>query len=447
MHFIHGMKSRSNILIYGQPFNLSSGGGITLSNLFKGWPKDEIAVAFTPWGSAGFTTDICRIYYRIGEEEQKWKFPFNLFKQHFPKSGPIEDISYKGKEVVDNKIGMKKFLANKIYNPLAIWLGFHHFNSKIKISEKFKKWLNDFQPDILYLQVSSLESIRFAGDLIDYLRIPSAIHMMDDWPLTISRRGPLKQIWKNKIDKEFRQLLNKVNLYLSISNAMSEEYMIRYGLPFIPFHNPVDIDLFNIRINNRTTTGQLSFKILYVGRIGTANKFTISKFAIEVSSFKSEHLGVEFDIYTNEFDSPVIKHIKNLPNVSIKPAVAHDRIPALLAGYDLLLLPLDFTSDGLRFARLSIPTKATEYMLSGTPILVFAPKETAVSKFFNENDCGYCLISQKRNDVHKALEILIEDADYREKISQNAINLAKSKFDAEMKRAEFQCLIRGISNI
>lgn len=31
------------VLIVGQAFNLSAGGGITLSNLFAGWPKDRMA--------------------------------------------------------------------------------------------------------------------------------------------------------------------------------------------------------------------------------------------------------------------------------------------------------------------------------------------------------------------------------------------------------------------
>jgi len=41
------MNNYPKILIFGQPFNTYSGGGITLTNLFRGWPKDRIAVAST----------------------------------------------------------------------------------------------------------------------------------------------------------------------------------------------------------------------------------------------------------------------------------------------------------------------------------------------------------------------------------------------------------------
>ena len=40
-----GEKVYPKILIIGQPFNKNSGGGITMSNLFNGWPNESLAVA------------------------------------------------------------------------------------------------------------------------------------------------------------------------------------------------------------------------------------------------------------------------------------------------------------------------------------------------------------------------------------------------------------------
>ena len=435
--------SLPRVLIFGQPFNKRHGGGITLTNLFKGWDKDKIAVAATGHVMYGITTDVCDTYYQLGNNEFKWRFPFNYIQRNFP-SGLIHFNIKGNNQNVPAKNGLRYYLVNRFFYPALEWSGLFHCVSRITLSASFKKWLFEYKPDILYLQVSSLDTIRFAQDLCDFLKIPSVIHMMDDWPSTISTSGPLKKYWRRKIDREFRLLLNKVRLHLSISDAMSEEYKKRYGIIFKAFHNPVDITQFNIRPKFQKTPDQ-SFRILYIGRIGTANKLTISKFAAQISKYRSDSLQVEFDIYSHEFDSPVLKLIKDLPKVNIKPAIDHERIPALLARYDLLLLPLDFTEDGLRFARFSIPTKASEYMLSGTPVLVYAPEETAVSKFFNENDCGYCLTSQDQEDVQKAIWFLIEDTDYREKIRSNAINLAKEKFDAEKVRKEFQSLLMELS--
>ena len=109
----------------------------------------------------------------------------------------------------------------------------------------------------------------------------------------------------------------------------------------------------------------------------------------------------------------------------------------LLNEYDLLLLPLDFNEIGLKFSGLSFPTKASEFMLSGTPILVFAPKETALSKFFQKNNCGYCLTSQTQNDIIEAIKFLIFNEEYRKRISENAVTFAVDRFDGKKVRREF----------
>jgi hypothetical protein len=112
--------------------------------------------------------------------------------------------------------------------------------SRIALSEKFKGWLAEFKPEILYLQVSTREEIIFAIELINLLKIPSVIHMMDDWPTTISNNGIFKRYWHKRIDLEFRKLLDALDLHLSISNAMSNEYLKRYNKDFIAFHNPIE---------------------------------------------------------------------------------------------------------------------------------------------------------------------------------------------------------------
>ena len=204
--------------------------------------------------------------------------------------------------------------------------------------------------------------------------------MMDDWPSTISRNGLFKKYWKTKIDREFRVLLNKMDLYLSISDAMSAEYKKRYGKEFIPFHNPIDISKFS-EVRRNKKAADKTFRILYLGRIGVANQNSISSFASAVSKHKTDLYKIELEMFTPGVNYRVSKIIGSLENVKILPPVNYEMVPALLTQYDLLLLPLDFTKTGFKYSQYSIPTKASEYMISGTPIIVFAPKETAISKF------------------------------------------------------------------
>src|SRR5450432_4070551 len=68
------------VLIVGNYFELSSGGGITMTNLFKGWDIERIAVAGERIKNPDYS--VCRTYYQLGYPENKRRFPFFLWQKH-----------------------------------------------------------------------------------------------------------------------------------------------------------------------------------------------------------------------------------------------------------------------------------------------------------------------------------------------------------------------------
>ena len=437
------MNRFPKILIFSQPFNKFSGGGITLTNLFHGWPKDRIAVLTFPFMLQGLSTDDCDKYYQVGEDEYKWAFPLKVFKQAYP-SGEIESSVTTTISDLESTPSFKHLVSSRIVNPIIEWLGLNNCISRIIISTRLRSWLTEFGPELLYLQISNRESILFSIDLMDFLKIPSVIHMMDDWPTTIAHHGLLKKFWGRKINFEFRKLLEKVDLHLSISDAMSEEYHIRYKKSFMAFHNPVDVSMYEsptIPYNKHKT----DFKILYIGRIGIANQHTISLFAEYISNISDNSTEVTFDIITKDSEASVIMKIKDLRNVRIKPPVKHEVIPGLMKQYDILLLPLDFTKAGMEFSKFSIPTKVSEYMLSGVPILVLAPRDTAVSQFFLKYECGFCATRLEEGELKRALHTLLHNNEFRISCSEKSYRIAIEKFDREKVKHEFQSLLVNTS--
>jgi glycosyltransferase involved in cell wall biosynthesis len=433
------MMQYPRVLIYGQPFNDFSGGGITLSGLFRRWPADKLAVVSYPYMLHNSSTDICTNYYQIGQEELSWRFPFSKIKQKY-RSGKLTVRNAGRVPALNDARYFRHSVSSNILTPLLKWSGLVHCISSIHMSQRLKEWLSEFSPDIIYLQISNRESINFAKELIDYLKIPSVIHMMDDWPSTISARGPFRAYWHRIIDRDFRSILDKTDIHLSISDAMSEEYLERYGKSFVPFHNPIDPERFNVNFTiNSSENG--SFRILYIGRIGTANKNSLLRFASFVAGCDPAELNVRFDIYTKDHDRQYAGKLKKMKRVSVRGAVVHSEIPLLLKSYDLLLLPLDFTRSGLKFSRLSMPTKASEYMMSGTPMLVYAPAETAISKFCMKNNCGYCVSSVDRKSLESSVRFLYQDRRYREQMGANAMKLAAQLFDIKIVSRKFEAML------
>jgi glycosyltransferase involved in cell wall biosynthesis len=93
-----------------------------------------------------------------------------------------------------------------------------------------------------------------------------------------------------------------------------------------------------------------------------------------------------------------------------------------------------------------MPTKASEYMISGTPILVYAPEEATVLKTLKQSECGYCLSKNGKTEIIGAIRFLVNNEEFRKKISQNSVNYAKQTFDADKVRSNFQNLLMTLSN-
>lgn len=231
------------ILIVGQYFHTEPGGWLTMTNLFKGWDKENIAVAAENIYKPDFA--ICNKYYQLGSLEIKRKFPFNLnCRKKQIKSGIIPENEMAVSSSFANDI--KKSGPKKMYMNLLHLTGLYHYKSGYKISKEFLSWVKEYSPDIIYSQLSNIKLIGLVSDLRKKLGLPVAIHIMDDWPVTISKKGLFQSYWQKTIDIGFRRLLSDSKVLLSIGEAMSNEYMTRYGYRFIPFHNPIDIKHWNL---------------------------------------------------------------------------------------------------------------------------------------------------------------------------------------------------------
>lgn len=421
------------ILIVGQCFNTSTGGGITMTNLFREWDKENIAVVAAEIRNPTF--EVCNKYYQLGQFEIKRRFPFNLnrWSKHI-KSGPINFPKISQISSPDNF--HKKSLFKKVYLSALHLTGLYHYKSRYSISNEFLKWVKEYSPDIIYSQLSTIELIDFVAELKKILSIPVAIHIMDDWPLTISKKGIFQSFWENKIDKKFRRLLKDSNFFLSISEAMSKEYYNRYGYNFIPFHNPIDLNFWGLHSKSNYEFYE-PFKILYAGRIGPGIKNCFFDIAAAIKNLVSKGLKIELHIQSTSQD-PVLDDLIKYNFIKLNPPVAYIELPKIFASADLLLLPNDFESRSISFLKYSMPTKASEYMISGTPILLYSSSQTAVTSHALKYKWAYIVSEQNKQLLESAIEELYNNEKLRSKLGNIAREYAINNYNGIMIREQFK---------
>lgn len=426
------------ILIIGQTFNKSSGGGITISNLFKGWPKDRLAVASNVNLYSDMDISVCEQYYQLGYNGKLHPFPLNLFLPKI-KCGnlTIRNDNNKIAENSESAISGKYKKIYKFLSALLRFIGIYNVLYKLEITPDFREWVTRYNPDIIYSQLSTLELIRFVTELHKQFNKPIALHIMDDWPTSINRPSPMYNYRKHKIDVEFRGLMDRAPILMSICQAMSDEYKVRYNKNFIPFHNPIDVvNWLPFSKTQWEIKGVLN--ILYTGRIGKANGKAILFMANIIDAMNAEGIKINLDIFTPDYNTKNAESINNLKGVYIKNTVPHEKMPSLLASYDLLFLPLDFDTTGIRFAQFSMPTKASEYMISGTPIMVYADKRTALAKYAIKDQWAFVVTENKKEVLTQAINNIYSDLSLRKEMAERARKIVIQNEDADIIREKFR---------
>jgi glycosyltransferase involved in cell wall biosynthesis len=428
------------ILIIGQPFNNDTGGGITLSNLFNGWNRDKIAV-ICPGHLLldNIDTKICNTYYQLGYKENKWSFPFNFLQRKYY-SGILrfDDRRFQNLTIAKSKVRVK--IIMNYFNPILEFIGLFYGIYKTKPSKELLKWLDNYNPDVIYAQTATRDGILFCTTIQNYLKKPLIFHMMDDWPSMVNNKGFFNKYWQKKIDREFRILLEKASVLMSISDEMAKEYKTRYNKDFLTFHNTIDIDFWG---KYRRTNYELSNSptVLYAGRIGLGIDKSLELVAKAIAQL-NETLRISVKLIVQTQVRP--SWINNYRYVIHKDFVSYYDLPETFSKTDFLLLPYDFSQKSIEYIRYSMPTKAPEYMISGVPIIIFAPEETAVVKYAKKYGWAQVVTEKNIGKISETIKQLIENKELRQKIGQNAIKMAEKNHNSIDITSQFRKIILSV---
>jgi glycosyltransferase involved in cell wall biosynthesis len=431
------MQNYPKILIITETFKSNTGGGITMSNLFWGYPKDKLANAVHAYFIPEISSDeICDNFYSLGSKERKIVKLLSFIKTNYYSGKYIfnknpEKKSTQSKNVKTNSL-MKHF-----WN-FVQFLGFNHYIFRTTLSDEFKAWVKEFSPDIIYSQLGSIENINFTKELVRFTQAKLAIHIMDDWTRVIGNYGIFRFYWNYQVEKKFSDIVSSSDICLSISEGMSHEYQLRYNRKFMAFHNPIDTSIWLLHSKKSFEIMNNQVKLLYAGRIGRGISESIFECIRAVQKLITQGYQVEFQIQTTSLDQGLENRFKTYDFVKVNPVKKYEELPEIFSSVDILLMPFDFNQEGMDFLRYSMPTKASEYMICGTPIIVFASEELSITRDAQKNKWA---ITVTKNDVDvlaEEIKNVVNDQTLRKNLSATAVKYAIENFDKNNVRNNFQ---------
>jgi glycosyltransferase involved in cell wall biosynthesis len=180
---------------------------------------------------------------------------------------------------------------------------------------------------------------------------------------------------------------------------------------------------------------------MYGGRIGPGTSDSVAEIAEAVDLLAKEGHNIHFEVFTYSQDERILSKIRSMRNCTTPPPLAHHEMPGKLASMDLLVLPIDFHEEGFRYIRLSMPTKASEYMASGSPILVYAPEETALFKYAHREGWAYSVAKQDTQTLADAILRLYKDPELRQHLGETGKKTAVEHHDAKVVREQYRAAL------
>jgi len=409
------------VLVFGEGFRDVSGPGLTLTSLFKGWPSDKIAdVHASIQRNDEVTTN--HIYLPMRGITSVWR------KEKGKRNS--RECNVVGETVIaesSTKRILRTLLSDTLY-----W----YRDGASKTIREIKA----FNPDILYVQPSFGNSIAILK-LHDLLKkIPMVSHVMDDWPgqwtyspSKIERLLTLPEI------NAFKKILNRSKKRMTICKAMSKEYTERYKGDFTSFQRLIDVDDLPIQSENNQ---KKQVKLFYIGRVGVAVKENLKLVAQAVEDLVIKNINVDFIIVTAQKQEA--KKLGLEKYLDEKAPYPSKDIPEVIKKADILLLPLDFSSESLRFSRLSMPSKVPEYLSSGKPCLVLAPKSTAVAQYASDYKWGKVVTENTIDAVVKAIENLLASNEERLNLVDASIETYIANHSSQQQRNLFQTVLTEV---
>jgi glycosyltransferase involved in cell wall biosynthesis len=404
------------LIVSGEPLHRQSATGITLCNLFAGWPIADIAQVYSAdyAPEAEFGSNTVRLTPRDLAPFCWW-------------GDPHQSNTAAASHGVASIAGRRSARMRRYVSPVLELLPY-----RIPLPQ-FES-LRAFRPDLIYSNLASIRIARLATWLARTLDVPLVPHFMDDWLSTyaVPGRSIGTQAHAAILNRQVRSIMHDAPLGLSIGQEMADEYGRRFGKPFHPFMNTVDVP--DVPDAPRSFTPPVRF--VYVGGLHLGRDESLAAVARSIGAVADAGPS-ELHIYAPESDGARARAITRIgPHVSFKGSVSPARVPEVLRDADVLVHVESFQPELVQFTRLSVSTKIPQYLAAARPIIAFGPDELASIQYVGRSGGGLC--ASVVAELEQALRTVIDQPQTRVRLGTIGWRQARAHHEATSVRRRFR---------
>lgn len=254
-------------------------------------------------------------------------------------------------------------------------------------SKKLKKFIQDFNPNILYLPIyRSHYMCEVDKYLIKLTGVPYVVHISDDVYGFVPNVSGLGKQLQCIIRKDIKQIFKTASYGEVFSPVMVEEYEKEFKIPFYLIGKSVD----GRRLPDIPQKDKKDIiRFVYTGNYGGERGPQLVSLAQSITVAFHQGTAV-LDIYSaTKAENEIEAQLARMECVRLMGTVSPNKILSIQQQADYLIHVEGFSSKAIFESRLSFSTKIIDYLLAGRPIVAIGPQEVTSIQVLKFYDMAY----------------------------------------------------------
>lgn len=433
------------LVVTADPIARKTGLGITMCNLFHGWPKNRIAqVTASPNQPDPL---ICDNFWMINSTDVPLDRIFRGMATRFLS----KPASQQNEETVKTDGEYDPSRTNHGINPSTPFKKklFHFARAyadmlPFKPSPDFWKWISDFQPDVIYGHMGSSRYAQLLTAISRKVSKPLFLHIMDDWISTIHTNSFLTCFPRWSLLNNVKKAYNRSLINGTISQKMAEEYSQRFNCQFVPLLNAVDVPSAPPDYPKLPHGSPMRF--IYIGGLHLNRWKSLRDIAQALKLLHEKGINSELVIHAPERDLHQFQKELSVDPIVKMAGSIHPKEMANAVDQSHAVVHIESFDDSMRrYTRLSLSTKIPQYMSRGRPIVAYGPGELASCRHIYDSRAGILIDQQDLKYVQVKLREFIANESFRYKAAQGAWETARDKHNVVNACERFRQLLMQVA--
>lgn len=377
--------------------------GKTLASFFDEYPSDNIAQLY--FNDEMPKNKTCKNFFRIRDKD---------IILYILKKVDIcgNKINYRTIAVEDNSQNNKFIQRIKNYNLSRIMRELLWKTDTWK-TQPLNKWLCEFYPDIIFFCAGDSA---FAYDITNYIqekfKTKLIVYITDDYVLPRKTISLLWWLRRNYLLKKMKDIIQRCELFITISLKMQNEYKRLFEKDSILAANATE----SMKDNSIHVDDKTNLNLIYAGGFHYRRYETLNLLAHALKRYNDDCRNkrkVFLKIYSIQEPSNRILQLLNVEGASkFCGKLNSEQLKEVLNKCDVPVHVESFNRKAIESTRLSISTKIPEYLSLGKPIVAIGPPQIASIEYLK--DCAFCITDSNiidleimtflnNNELHKVL--------------------------------------------